>query len=131
MSIRPPALDNRNGSPAERVLAHAQAGREVVQDFVPLSESLEWQLGSEYLRHRVLADHAGRYRVRLLDALRPEELLGDVMFGGQEAGSRSQEAGPVGQDSDPDRGQEAGDRSQEAGDGRGRLRAVFLNYLLD
>jgi hypothetical protein len=27
-------------SPAERVLAQAQAGREVVQDFVPLAESL-------------------------------------------------------------------------------------------
>src|SRR5206468_1081512 len=52
MSSRPPAPDNRNGSPAERVLAHAQAGREVVQDFVALSESLEWQLGSEYLRLR-------------------------------------------------------------------------------
>jgi tetratricopeptide (TPR) repeat protein len=39
-------------SPAERVLAHAQAGREVVQDFVPLAESLEWTLGQEYLRQR-------------------------------------------------------------------------------
>jgi hypothetical protein len=28
------------GSPAEQVLAHAQAGREIVQDFVPLADSL-------------------------------------------------------------------------------------------
>jgi tetratricopeptide (TPR) repeat protein len=47
MRDSPPA-----GSPAERVLAHAQAGREVVQDFVPLAESLEWNLGQEYLRQR-------------------------------------------------------------------------------
>ncbi len=40
------------GSPAEQVLAHAQAGREVVQEFVPLASSLEWILGQEYLRQR-------------------------------------------------------------------------------
>ncbi len=40
------------GSPGEQVLAHAQAGREIVQDFVPLADSLEWQLGQEYLRQR-------------------------------------------------------------------------------
>jgi hypothetical protein len=34
------------------VLAHAQAGREVVQDFVPLAQSLEWELGGAYLRLR-------------------------------------------------------------------------------
>jgi hypothetical protein len=39
-----PAAD-AGASPAERVLAHAQAGREIVQDFVPLAESLEWSLG--------------------------------------------------------------------------------------
>jgi hypothetical protein len=33
------------GSPAEQVLAHAQAGHEVVQDFVSLDASLEWNLG--------------------------------------------------------------------------------------
>ena len=37
---------------AEQVLAQAQAGREVVQEFVPLAESLEWELGQEYLRQR-------------------------------------------------------------------------------
>src|SRR5437588_12145059 len=39
-------------SPAEQVLAHAQAGREVVQDFCPLAESLEWELGQQYMRDR-------------------------------------------------------------------------------
>ena len=39
-------------SPAEQVLAHAQAGREVVQDFVALAASLEWDLGKRYLRER-------------------------------------------------------------------------------
>ena len=39
-------------STAEDILARAQDGREVVQDFVPLSESLEWRLGQEYLRQR-------------------------------------------------------------------------------
>src|SRR5438132_2867541 len=57
MSIPPkpgkPSQDAvRSGSPAEQVLAHAQAGREVVQDFVPLAASLEWQLGQQYLRQR-------------------------------------------------------------------------------
>jgi len=57
MSIPPkpakPGPDaGRSGSPAEQVLAHAQAGREVVQDFVPLADSLEWQLGQQYLRQR-------------------------------------------------------------------------------
>src|SRR5580658_6660379 len=39
-------------SMAEAILAKAQSGRSVVQDFVPLAESLEWQLGQEYLRQR-------------------------------------------------------------------------------
>lgn len=37
---------------AEQVLTHAQSGREVIQDFCPLAESLEWELGQEYLRRR-------------------------------------------------------------------------------
>ncbi len=41
-----------NGSLAEQVLAHAQAGREIIQDFVPLAASTEWSLGQEYLRQR-------------------------------------------------------------------------------
>jgi hypothetical protein len=36
----------------EEVLAHAQSGRAVVQDFVPLADSLEWELGQQYLRQR-------------------------------------------------------------------------------
>jgi len=37
---------------ADDVLRWAQSGREVVQDFVPLGESLEWELGQQYLRER-------------------------------------------------------------------------------
>src|SRR5262245_28999175 len=37
---------------AEQVLARSQSGRAVIQDFVPLAESLEWQLGQQYLRDR-------------------------------------------------------------------------------
>jgi hypothetical protein len=33
-------------------LAKAQSSRPVIQDFVPLAESLEWNLGQEYLRQR-------------------------------------------------------------------------------
>src|ERR1022692_3278889 len=55
---RPPDADThrrnapRHGSLGEQVLSHAQAGREIVQDFVPLAESLEWELGGAYLRLR-------------------------------------------------------------------------------
>jgi len=35
---RPDPDAPRSASPAEQVLAHAQAGREVVQDFVPLAD---------------------------------------------------------------------------------------------
>ncbi len=34
------------------VLAKAQSGRTVIQDFCTLAESLEWQLGQDYLRDR-------------------------------------------------------------------------------
>lgn len=37
---------------SQQVLAHAQSGRDVVQDFCPLAESLEWELGQQYLRDR-------------------------------------------------------------------------------
>lgn len=36
----------------QQVLSHAQSGRDVVQDFCPLAESLEWELGQDYLRER-------------------------------------------------------------------------------
>ncbi len=51
---RKPSADRAAGntSLAEQVLAHAQAGREVVQDFCPLADSLEWELGQQYLRQR-------------------------------------------------------------------------------
>src|SRR5271170_3465668 len=39
-------------SMAEAILANAQSGRAVIQDFVPLADSLEWVLGQEYLRQR-------------------------------------------------------------------------------
>src|SRR6266852_4021684 len=42
------------GRPAipEDVLSQARADRAIIQDFVPLADSLEWQLGQEYLRQR-------------------------------------------------------------------------------
>src|SRR6266542_4081582 len=36
----------------DQVLAKTQSSREVVQDFAPLAESLEWDLGQQYLRQR-------------------------------------------------------------------------------
>jgi hypothetical protein len=39
-------------SAAEEVLTHAQSGRKVIKDFCPLAESLEWELGQQYLRDR-------------------------------------------------------------------------------
>ncbi len=206
------------GSPAEQVLAHAQAGREVVQEFVPLAQSLEWLLGQEYLRqrgnkaflsdsapipfmvnndgilsknaadvffaslrdaeqrgvledeivvlelgigvglfaryfldhlrtlcrqhktdyyerltyiaadrsprmlhdvlrHGVLAEHPGRYRVRQIDALEPEAVLRDVGFGVR--GVQTSEVS------------ETSEVCLPLTQRRKRLRAVFLNYLLD
>src|SRR3984885_3224619 len=46
------ALTTDTQSMAAAILAKAQSGRAVIQDFVPLAESLEWQLGQEYLRQR-------------------------------------------------------------------------------
>ena len=38
----------------------------------------------DVLRHGVLSEHPGRYRVRLIDAMEPDEyLLGDAMFHGE------------------------------------------------
>ncbi len=210
-----------SGSPAEQVLAHAQAGREIVQDFVPLANSLEWDLGQTYLRergnkafladtspvpfvvnndgalsrnaadvffaslvaadkdgqleddifvlelgigvglfaryfldtlrdlcrqhkrdyynrltyiaadksermlhdllrHGVLAEHPGRYRVRQVDALHPETLLADVGFGVNGAADVGHVFNVPGKDGHV--------RNVPH---NGRLRAVFLNYLLD
>jgi tetratricopeptide (TPR) repeat protein len=61
MSIAVPSSDakSKNSEEAQRrtgagvrVLAHSQASRDVVQEFVPLAESLEWELGQQYLRER-------------------------------------------------------------------------------
>src|SRR5437660_1761398 len=41
-----------SSSRAEEILTQAQSGRSVIQDFVPLAESLEWELGQQYLRER-------------------------------------------------------------------------------
>src|ERR1700722_19103528 len=46
------AVSTEPKSAAEAILAKAQSGRPVIQDFVPLADSLEWQLGQEYLRQR-------------------------------------------------------------------------------
>jgi tetratricopeptide (TPR) repeat protein len=37
---------------AQAILAQAQSNRPVIQDFVALADSLEWNLGQEYLRQR-------------------------------------------------------------------------------
>ena len=43
---------NPNLPVAQQVLAGAQSSRDIVQDFCPLPESLEWELGQQYLRER-------------------------------------------------------------------------------
>src|SRR5436305_22462 len=42
----------KGGSRAESILACAQADRVVIQDFCPLAQSIEWQLGQQYMRER-------------------------------------------------------------------------------
>jgi tetratricopeptide (TPR) repeat protein len=51
-SSRSAPLTNEPVPLSEQVLAHAQSGRDLVQDFVALADSLEWELGQEYLRQR-------------------------------------------------------------------------------
>jgi tetratricopeptide (TPR) repeat protein len=49
------SLDKAKSSPTNRcqqVLAHAQSSREVIQEYCPLAESLEWELGQQYFRER-------------------------------------------------------------------------------
>src|SRR5260370_28130342 len=50
----PPRPDNSLTpvSLTDQVLTQSQSSREVIQDFVPLAESLEWDLGQQYLRER-------------------------------------------------------------------------------
>src|SRR5947207_2847746 len=58
MSFPPPDSDKyatkfpRRKTLAEQILTNAQDSRPVVQDFVPLAESLEWELGQQYLKDR-------------------------------------------------------------------------------
>jgi len=41
-----------DSSPADQVLGRSQSSRPVIQDFVPLADSLEWELGQQYLKER-------------------------------------------------------------------------------
>src|SRR5271155_3928371 len=45
-----PDIDSEAATAA--ILSKAQSSRDVIQDFVPLADSLEWNLGQEYLRQR-------------------------------------------------------------------------------
>src|SRR5436305_14919235 len=52
-TAKPPAAAPTDlRSSTEAILAKAQSSRAVIQDFVPLADSLEWDLGQEYLRQR-------------------------------------------------------------------------------
>src|SRR5262249_10174813 len=74
----------------------------------------------DVVRHGVLANHPGRYRMRRVDALHPDQLLNDVAF--MQARQATSTAAGIGQ---------AGN-GQAGGMHAGRpFRAVFLNYLLD
>jgi hypothetical protein len=44
----------RDCFPPEQVLTRARSGREVVQDFVPLADSLEWECMLPPLSHSVV-----------------------------------------------------------------------------
>ena len=45
-----PLLQSTTPALAADILADAQSQRTVLQDFVPLAESLEWELGQAYLQ---------------------------------------------------------------------------------
>jgi hypothetical protein len=47
-----PGLERLDPFTPESVLLKSQSNRDVIQDFVPLAESLEWELGQQYLRER-------------------------------------------------------------------------------
>src|SRR5439155_22495843 len=52
-SSRPAAEEPASASsPADQSLTRSQASRPVIQDFVPLAKTLEWQLGQQYLKDR-------------------------------------------------------------------------------
>jgi hypothetical protein len=50
-STKPAALNPKASLPVQ-ILSNAQTGRSVIQDFTPLADSLEWELGQQYLRDR-------------------------------------------------------------------------------
>src|SRR3984885_9880455 len=49
---KPVVIGVEGKSAPEAILAKAQSNRDIIQDFVPLADSLEWNLGQEYLRQR-------------------------------------------------------------------------------
>src|SRR6516225_3597023 len=51
-SEKPAPKLNPDQPVAEQILGNAQASREVIQDFVPLADSVEWELGQQYLKDR-------------------------------------------------------------------------------
>jgi tetratricopeptide (TPR) repeat protein len=51
-AAKPVAVNVDGKSAPEAILARAQSNRDIIQDFVPLADSLEWNLGQEYLRQR-------------------------------------------------------------------------------
>jgi tetratricopeptide (TPR) repeat protein len=45
-------MSNGSGSLTDQVLTQSQSSREVIQEFCALADSLEWDLGQQYLRQR-------------------------------------------------------------------------------
>jgi tetratricopeptide (TPR) repeat protein len=84
-------------------------------------------------RHGVLAQHPGRYRLRLVDAMKPGALAGDVMFRNYPSPQPSPAGGEGDAEADPSPQDPSPRPSPAGGEGEAArpLRAVFLNYLLD
>jgi tetratricopeptide (TPR) repeat protein len=84
-------------------------------------------------RHGVLAQHPGRYRLRLVDAMKPGALAGDVMFRNYPSPQPSPAGGEGEAEADPSPQDPSPRPSPAGGEGEAArpLRAVFLNYLLD
>ena len=91
----------------------------------------------DLLRHGVLREHAGHYRVRVVDALEPEKnLRRDAMFNVaislREMKAGSEAEGEASQSIAEGTGESAGQAATPHAEREGYLfRAVFLNYLLD
>ncbi|HZZ80420.1 MAG TPA: hypothetical protein VFE62_18095, partial [Gemmataceae bacterium] len=82
---------------------------------------------SDLLRHGILANHPGRFRVRQVDAMQPEQVLSSEVA----LQSLTENAPPHPQPLSPEyRGE--GSRETSSNSRKSQpLRAVFLNYLLD